>query len=495
MEEDEIKFCPKCGKTLKSGQYFCSDCGWKVEKVTQSLAPYRPSESKMYRKHNFRLAVKIITACFLIIIAVLAGYNKYFKEDAENNNGLNYINMVKKAHYDDYEKFSYGEVLGKYCDGGKWEYFRADDGSDIVEYTTENGVYDGKNSRIEIRFIYKNGKVDYTYLEVDGKNKNILDMEKFMNTVYASYLPEGASRNIISLMNEKMSTIEEKYCMDADDDTEKILQDAIQIKYLSNYSWSVTDYDNDGNIDGVSIDNGTKYNINGFTYGQDYKDALSKLPYGYKYNELEYEGRGMIYAQNDRYYMKIRFEENKITDISLMDTEKAKTAGEPIISIKDDNADDSSDNESSDDDNADYEDIDQEDYDDSDDYYDIDDSEDYYDDDDISQEAIDARWDDSDSYILPYSDVEKLKKSDIEKLNLKTIQFAINEICAREGRKFLDHKSNTKYPELKDYFENKDWYTPKYDSKKFDSNVKNYLNDVEYYNYDLLAKVRNQKLG
>ena len=73
-------------------------------------------------------------------------------------------------------------------------------------------------------------------------------------------------------------------------------------------------------------------------------------------------------------------------------------------------------------------------------------------DDDISQEAIDARWDDSDSYILPYSDVEKLKKSDVEKLNLKTIQFAINEICARKGRKFLDHKSNTKYPELKEYF-------------------------------------------
>ena len=114
-------------------------------------------------------------------------------------------------------------------------------------------------------------------------------------------------------------------------------------------------------------------------------------------------------------------------------------------------------------------------------------------DDDISQEAIDARWDDSDSYILPYSDVEKLKKSDVEKLNLKTIQFAINEICARKGRRFIDHKSNTKYPELKEYFENKDWYTPLYDSKKFEDNVKKYLNDIEYYNYDLLARVRNQK--
>ena len=495
MEEDQIKFCPKCGKTLKSGQYFCSDCGWKVEKVTQNFAPYQPNKSKMHRKHNFRLAAKIIIACFLIIIAVLAGYNRYFKEDTENDNGLGYINMVKKAHYNDYKKFSYGQVLGQYCDDEKWKYFRADDGSNIVEYTAENGVYNGKNSRIKIQFICKNGKVTYTYFGVDGKDENILNLEKFMNTVYASYLPEGANRNIISLMDEKISTIEEKYCINADDDMEEILQDAIKIKYLSNYSWSVTDYDNDGNIDGVSINNGTKYNIIGLTYGQDYNDALSKLPYGYKHNGLVYEGRGIIYAQNDRYYMRIKFEENKINDITLVDAEKAKMAGEQIISMNDDDAADSSDNENSNDDNADYDDTDSEDYDDSDYYDDTDDSEDYYDDDDISQEAIDARWDDSDSYILPYSDVEKLKKSDIEKLDLKTIQFAINEICAREGRRFLDHKSNTKYPELKDYFENKDWYTPKYDSKKFDSNVKKYLNDVEYYNYDLLAEVRNQKLG
>lgn len=65
--------------------------------------------------------------------------------------------------------------------------------------------------------------------------------------------------------------------------------------------------------------------------------------------------------------------------------------------------------------------------------------------------------------------------------------------AAKNGRKFLDHKSNTKYPELKEYFENKDWYTLLYDSKKFYSNVKKYLNDIEYYNYDLLVRVRNQK--
>ena len=35
MEEDEIKFCPKCGKSLNAGQHFCSECGWKVENVTQ----------------------------------------------------------------------------------------------------------------------------------------------------------------------------------------------------------------------------------------------------------------------------------------------------------------------------------------------------------------------------------------------------------------------------------------------------------------------------
>ncbi len=221
------------------------------------------------------------------------------------------------------------------------------------------------------------------------------------------------------------------------------------------------------------------------------KEVLEKLLQSYKYNDLINEGRGMIYAENSAYYIRIKVDGNKVIDISLMDTKKAEAAGEQIISIEDE--DTYSDSESSNDDTKDYDYADDtEDYDDSD-YYDDTDDSDYYDDDDISQEAIDARWYDSDSYILPYSDVEKLKKSDVEKLNLKTIQFAINEICARKGRKFLDHKSNTKYPELKEYFENKDWYTPLYDSKKFDSNVKKYLNDIEYYNYDLLARVRNQK--
>ena len=221
------------------------------------------------------------------------------------------------------------------------------------------------------------------------------------------------------------------------------------------------------------------------------KEVLEKLPQSYKYNDLINEGRGMICAENSAYYIRIKVDGNKVIDISLMDTKKAEAAGEQIISIEDE--DTYSDSESSNDDTKDYDYADDtEDYDDSD-YYDDTDDSDYYDDDDISQEAIDARWDDSDSYILPYSDVEKLKKSDVEKLNLKTIQFAINEICARKGRRFLDHKSNTKYPELKEYFENKDWYTPLYDSKKFDSNVKKYLNDIEYYNYDLLARVRNQK--
>ncbi len=496
MEEDEIKFCPKCGKTLKSGQLFCSDCGWKVEKVTQSYAPQQSNHGS----YNLWLAVKIIVVCCLVIAAVFVGYDRFFKDDAKSSES--YINMVKKAHYNGYDNFSYGQVLGQYCDGEEWEYFRTEDGSDIVVYTTANGVYDGKNSQLEIQFKCENDKVNYEYFEVNGDAKSTLDTEKFINTVYSSYLPDGADRNIMSLMDEKMSTIQEKYCMQTDDDD--TLQDDMGINFLSNPSWSVMDYDNDGNNDGVSIDNETKYNIMGITYGQDYKEALEKIPYNYKHSELinTDTGAGAIYAQNDRYYMRIKVGDNKVSGIMFVNTEKAKAAGEQFVSINGDDADDTDTNSSSDNDSADnnMDDYDNDDdygdetdYDESEDYDDESDDSDYYDDDDISQEAIDARWDDSDSYILPYSDVEKLKKSDVEKLNLKTIQFAINEICARKGRKFLDHKSNTKYPELKEYFESKDWYVPKYDSKKFDSNVRKYLNDVEYYNYDLLASVRNKK--
>ena len=36
-----------------------------------------------------------------------------------------------------------------------------------------------------------------------------------------------------------------------------------------------------------------------------------------------------------------------------------------------------------------------------------------------------------------------------------------------------DYKGTERFNRYEEYFENKDWYTPLYDSKKFDSNVKN----------------------
>lgn len=114
-----------------------------------------------------------------------------------------------------------------------------------------------------------------------------------------------------------------------------------------------------------------------------------------------------------------------------------------------------------------------------------------YSDEDISQEAIDARWYDEDLYILPNSDTERLDEDDIRKLNLKTIQFAIDEICARHGRKFRNNRSD--YHDMKEYFLSKSWYEEIYEPKEFDSQIQEILNEVEYYNFNLLAKIRNEK--
>lgn len=498
MEEDEIKFCPKCGKRLESGQYFCSECGWKVENVNQNVAPYQSNVPKFYRKYNFMLAVKIIIICFAAIVALLAGYNKFIKNMLLKKSPDEYIDMVQKAHYENYSKINYEDVLYQYCDECGWEYFVSDNNKDIVEFTSK-AVYKGENLEIRIQFKCEDDKVDYVYFEAGEKYKSKLDMEEFMELAYASYVPPNADRDIMGLMGEKMTTIEQSYCMNENNESDDILNESIGINYLSNRAWSVIDCDNDGYNDSVSIDNETKYNIMGLSYDDNYADISSKLSPSYKCAKSVNGGAGWVYAKNNMYYVRFKIDENKIKQIVLVNQKKAEAAGESFYQIEDDDSDaeSSSDSDSYDDteDGEDY--SDDEDYsyeDDTDEDYYYDESDDYAED-DISQEAIDARWDDSDSYILPYSDVEKLKKSDIEKLNLKTIQFAINEICAREGRKFADHNTKSKYPDMKDFFNNKDWYTPEYDSVEFDRNVKDYLNDVEYYNYDLLAKVRNQKRG
>ena len=100
-----------------------------------------------------------------------------------------------------------------------------------------------------------------------------------------------------------------------------------------------------------------------------------------------------------------------------------------------------------------------------------------------STEPSGTRGSDGD-YLLPDSDRKKLKESDLASLDRETLNLALNEIFARHGRKFSD-------PEIKAYFESKEWYKGTVSGSDFDESV---LNSCETYNINLIIGYQ-EKLG
>lgn len=79
-------------------------------------------------------------------------------------------------------------------------------------------------------------------------------------------------------------------------------------------------------------------------------------------------------------------------------------------------------------------------------------------------------------YILPDSASVRLTDKDIEKLSLRELNYAKNEIYARRGRRFDS-------PELRNYFESKSWYKGTIDPGDFSDNM---LSEVEKANVTLI---------
>ena len=80
-----------------------------------------------------------------------------------------------------------------------------------------------------------------------------------------------------------------------------------------------------------------------------------------------------------------------------------------------------------------------------------------------------------DGYIFPNADTEYLSKSEVKKLSDSELQYAVNEIYARNGLKFTKKEN-------KERFEKKKWYTGTVDDQDSIS-----LNKYEKKNIDIMA--------
>ena len=90
------------------------------------------------------------------------------------------------------------------------------------------------------------------------------------------------------------------------------------------------------------------------------------------------------------------------------------------------------------------------------------------------------------SYVIDGSDTEVLDKSRVKDLSDEVLRLALNEIYARHGRKFNS-------AELQEFFNGKDWYTPRYEPAEFDKMQNSLLNDVEKKNIAILAAERDRR--
>ena len=88
----------------------------------------------------------------------------------------------------------------------------------------------------------------------------------------------------------------------------------------------------------------------------------------------------------------------------------------------------------------------------------------------------------TDGYILPGSASEYLSKRDLQGLDRKTLNLALNEIFARHGRIFTDS-------EISSYFKSKSWYRGTVSPDKFSMSV---LNGYESYNFNLILDYQSE---
>lgn len=240
----------------------------------------------------------------------------------------------------------------------------------------------------------------------------------------------SAPSDLTITVGEKTTDVVRRYKAPEDED--------VGAYHLDNIIW--TDSDEDGRIDGVTINERCKgYTLAGLEYGQSFDNPPQSLydgnfqfyeiQEGYAVNNAFY--RGTDNSKYSNYFLRIRYSDHIISialtaaDISEEEQDLASATPEPTPSPTQDPA-------------ATTQFISPYDIDDDEDDYDYDDTE-------VEQDGYD------DAYVIPDSATRKLTKKDIEGLTPLELRIARNEIYARHGRMFQD-------AELQSYFDMQSWY-------------------------------------
>ena len=178
-------FCSKCGNKMEDDALFCKNCGAKLvvepdnDGEKKSPPPIPPSMPESMPTSNStlsdsfvqnRILIPIIIGIVAVVVIVFLGVNGKL---TGLTGGNKYVEMVKGGSPTSFPNKTYGESFNKFFAKPKWEYFKSDDGKDIVQFEGDC-TYAGEDAHVVMQFDLhvSEGTFDTYAVEINGNPQN-----------------------------------------------------------------------------------------------------------------------------------------------------------------------------------------------------------------------------------------------------------------------------------------------------------------------------------
>ncbi len=251
-EFDDTKlFCPNCGAELQKNEAGTPEV--KSENVDINNSEYEDipegefKDSESLYNYNLTKRTVLIGVVIAVLIAVAASFisfvdktdnnsedSQYYYDEtvdninntANNNNdsitnenntaenrlsGQEYIYVVRYGKYFGYPNITFDEAFSHYFGDPEWNYLKAEDGSDVVEFTGRC-MYDGTEVTALIQFVVNmdDGSFEWKYLSFNDVSQTQPMLEALIDKAFKSVVMDSddykaALSNFVGTWDDKYS--------------------------------------------------------------------------------------------------------------------------------------------------------------------------------------------------------------------------------------------------------------------------------------------------
>ena len=178
-------YCPRCGEILCDDARFCNRCG------LQLYAGPSISDGQQYivvqPRKSYSWVWAIVIVCIVLFFGLwgLFSLGKPILLSYENNR---HINFVKNGSPASYPNITYDEAFSNFFANRHWEYFKSDDGYDVVEFTGDC-LYRDAEVTVTLQFILDVDEETFEagYLAFNGVPQSMIVEYVLLEKVFESY--------------------------------------------------------------------------------------------------------------------------------------------------------------------------------------------------------------------------------------------------------------------------------------------------------------------